>query len=129
MLQALNYFLQWHIENENQLFQIEMQIGFILALKSSICQIYFEIIILRHKPNQSDKPKIRKRKGTPMKDWKKKKTFEPVNLLFFSLFPSISLITTMSSTDAAAAAAVNEKNLQKDPVTGEMISKSYVNCH
>ncbi|KAG2226993.1 hypothetical protein INT45_006400 [Circinella minor] len=30
----------------------------------------------------------------------------------------------MSSTDAAAAAAVNEKNLQKDPVTGEMISKS-----
>ena len=35
----------------------------------------------------------------------------------------------MSSTDAAAAAAVNEKNLQKDPVTGEMISKSYVNPH
>ncbi|KAJ8660532.1 lysine-tRNA ligase [Lichtheimia ornata] len=30
----------------------------------------------------------------------------------------------MSGTEAQAAAATNEKNLQKDPVTGEMISKS-----
>jgi hypothetical protein len=32
----------------------------------------------------------------------------------------------MSGQEAAAAAATSEQNLQKDPVTGEMISKSYV---